>query len=358
MNARNENRPSVGRMIFSCIAALILGVLHPFLTVYQVMMPMALPCVGTMTAVALYASAGLPPVILLALAGTAVSWLGLGTSLTVVWMPLCILPAVVAIVQLRGVRPFFIQLRRVLIACLGGTAASVLLAALFFGADIVSAMMTQLEAIFESIMPEIWKVYGPTLATSGVELTYEEFASTYFSMLKVMQQYYQLYLPANLLTGAALTGTISVLWGNWISARRGRATAQSFLGLHEWFMPSNMTYGVLMTLAAAFVLKLTPIQGSQTAWMAVEQLAELAFGFQALASNDRRMKERGSSRRRRTVMAVLVILCAWIFHLALLGVSLAAILAVMGCASALFGRKGALRAWLDKNQNHFNGNSK
>lgn len=355
MNGRNENRPSVGRMIFSCIAALILGVLHPFLTVYQVMMPMALPCVAAMSAIALYASAGMLPVILLAVAAIAVSWLGLGTALTAVWLPLCAVPTIVAIAQLRGTKPFFIQLRRVLIAGLGGVAASVLLAALFFGADVISAMMTQLEAMFESIMPEIWKVYGSTLADSGIEMTYEEFASTYFSMLKVMQQYYQLYLPANLLTGAALTSVLSVLWGNWIAARRGHATAQSFLGLHEWFMPANMTYGALMTLAAAFVLKLTSLRGAQTAWFAVAQLSELAFGFQALASNDRRMKERGSSRRRRTLMATLVILCVWIFRLSLLDVSFSTILAVLGGASALFGRKGALRAWLDKN--HFKGDS-
>lgn len=355
MNGRIETRPSVGRIVFSSIVALIVGALHPFLMIYQVMLPMTIPCISTMVAVALYASAGLIPVVLLAVAALAVSVLGLGPALTVASLPLFAVPAVVVIAGVRKLQPFFRQLRTGMVACVAGVVASVLLAAMFYGTDMMAAMMAKLESIFEVMMPEIWKFYGPTLAASGVEVSYEEFASTFYTVLKVMQQYYVLYLPANLLTGAALTGMIAPLWGNWISARRGNVTAESFKGLHEWFLPSNMTFGILMTLAAGFALSLTSVRGAQTTWHAVSQLAELAFGVQALAANDRRMKENGSTRGRRTFMAVILALFAWIFRLPLLGVTLSAILAVPGCASALFGRRGALRSWVNRNRDDMNG---
>ena len=348
-------RPSVGKIILGIVLALAVGAAFPFLTVYQVMLPLALPGVATMISVALAASIGWGSAALLWVVGLAISLLGLGPELTAAIVPMSCLPAVVMILGIRRQKPFFAQLRTALAACLGGAVLAVSVAAAFYGGDMIQRLMELLQSALETLLPEMWKGYKGILQTAGVSMTYDEFASTFYSTLKVMQLYYETYLPANLLTGAVWTATISTLWGNWLAARRGMATSASFAGLHEWKLPANLTWGILMTLAAAFALQFTSLPGADAAWVAVEHLAMAAFTLQALGANDRRLKSGGATVSRRAGSVVLLILLGGIVAPLVLGLSMMTLLGIVGAFSALFGRYGALRPWIDKHKNDMNG---
>ena len=188
--------------------------------------------------------------------------------------------------------------------------------------------------------------------------TYEEFTALFYSMLRLVKIYYETYLAADLLSGAIWTAALSTLWGNWLAARRGMATKESFAGLHEWRLPANLTWGILMTLAAAFVLKYTSVPGVGAAWAAVEKLSMTAFTLQALGANDRRLKSGGASVSRRVTSVVLLMVLGGVAVPMVLGWSVTTLLGVIGAVSAVFGRYGALRPWIDKHKNDMNGSGR
>ena len=100
--------------------------------------------------------------------------------------------------------------------------------------------------------------------------------------------------------------------------------------------------GLLLILLVSFVLGEAGMQGADVALQAVLDIAVIAFCVQALSSFARRLQQAGKSvGMQRGMIAVLAVL-AWF------GASL--YLAIYGCASALFGSRGALKQYSKKNQ--------
>ena len=73
--------------------------------------------------------------------------------------------------------------------------------------------------------------------------------------------------------------------------------------------------------------------------------------MQALAACDRRIKARGATRGRRTATVVLILLAGLIFR----AYGTFTFLSLIGCASALFGRRGAARPIVEKLKKTFGG---
>lgn len=351
-------RLSAGKAILGTVLALVVGALFPILAIYQTLLPMALPGVATMLSVALAVSFGWGFAALLWIVGLVSSLLGMGPELTAAAMLMCCAPSAVLILGVRRQQPFFTQLRRALAACLGGAVLAVGVAAAFYGGDMISRLMEEFQKVYDAILPQLWTSYRDVLQTAGASMTYEDFSGMFYSVLRLVKVYYETYLAADLLAGAVWTAALSALWGNWLAARRGMATRESFAGLHEWRLPANLTWGILMTLAAAFALKYTSIAGAAAAWAAVEKLSMTAFTLQALGANDRRLKSSGASVGRRTTSVVLLMLVGGIAVPLTLGWSVTTLLGVIGAVSAIFGRYGALRPWIDKHKNDINGSGR
>ena len=80
--------------------------------------------------------------------------------------------------------------------------------------------------------------------------------------------------------------------------------------------------------------------------------------IQALAAIDRRLKAQGSGRGRRTAMTVLMIVAGMLSGEWFFGLDLFGIVALAGCASALFGRRGAARPIVEKIKKNLDGDSR
>lgn len=349
MNQYSVPRTPKGKVVVCSLAAAIFGLLYPLLLMLRLFIPVLTPSFSAMIVIALYAAAGFAPVITFGAAMLVSCAVGFGPLIGIAALPVIAVPVVVTVLGIRGKLPFFRQMSRAIVANILGTVLSVTLAAVVFGTDMIASLINEMQAIFEQMMPMLWEAQGSLFESAGIQITYDEFASMQFDALKVLQQYYETYLPGNLLTGAAITAVISVLWGNWLSARRGAATTDSFIGLCDWYLPSNMTFGMLMTLVVALVISRTAIAGAQTTWIAVSSLVEFAFVVQGFAAMDRRQKAAGASRKRRTGLIVLFcILGAMTSGAAVLNIYF--VMAIAGAGSALFGRRGAARMLIDKNK--------
>lgn len=351
MNQYYVPKPSKMKIVTCSLVAAVIGLLYPLLLMLRLFIPVLLPCFSTMLIVALSAAAGIAPAVVFGAAMMTSSAVGLGPVIGIAALPVSIVPVVVTVLGIRRKEPFFRQLTRASVANIVGTVISVAIAAVIFGTDMIASLMNEMQAIYEQMIPVLWEAQGSLFESAGIRLTYDEFASMQFDALKILQQYYETYLPGNLLTGAVITAVVSVLWGNWLTARRGEATKDSFVGLCEWYLPSNMTFGMLMTLVVALVISKTSITGAQTTWVAVSSLVQFAFIVQGFSAMDRRQKAAGASVRRRAGMVILFCVLGAITSGTVV-LNFYFVMALAGAGSALFGSHGAVRMLIEKNKNN------
>ena len=152
-------------------------------------------------------------------------------TIATVTLPLTVLPAVVIVLGIRARKPFFIQLRNALIAAVAGALLAIVLAVALIGGDMVSQFMDMLRLLSDGAMPSLYEIYLPVLESRGASVTYEQFLAAYREVLATMQILYETNLAGAVLADSIVTALIAALWGNWISARHGDATAESFIGL-------------------------------------------------------------------------------------------------------------------------------
>lgn len=330
MNQFTEIKPSFGRVALSCVTALILGLLQPFAVIFQIMFPMPGISIAAIAAAVSFGGAGLAPVIVLG-AASALSLLFIfGIKLGLLAMLLWAVPAAVMVSGIRRRDPFFRQLTKAIIAAVAVTALAAAGVAMVFGADVVKQVIDQLRASFTSQQELFWEVLAPMIRVES----FDEFVEYYYVMFNTLELYYNYYLLSNLFNGAILSAAVGVLWGNWRVARRGGAMADSYRGLSQWYLPANTTWGLLMMLAAAFILAKIKLPAAQSAWVLVSSLCQTVFLIQCMAAFDRRMKTNGSGHGMRVMMILLMT------GMSYLG-GMITMVAILGAASALFGSKGA-----------------
>ena len=135
-----------------------------------------------------------------------------------------------------------------------------------------------------------------------------------------------------------------VLWGNWSMARQGTATNESFVGMSGWFLPAQLSFGMMGLWLVVLILMYGGYASGATVYMTIGQAVGAVFAVQFLCALDRRMMRGGSGLSGRRVMIVLLSVAALIFR------SLGTFMAYVGAASALFGSHGAIKLWVQKKQ--------
>jgi len=332
-----EIKPSGGRVVLNSVTALFLGLLQPLAVMFQIMLPMPGVSLAMLAAAAMYGSTGIIPMIVLGISSAASLLFVYGMLPGLLAMLMWLIPAAVIICGIRRRDAFFSQLTGGIAAAVIVTALAVAGVAVAYGSDVIGLAVDQARASFTGQQELFWEVLAPMF--KGAD--FDQFVEHYYVMFNTLELYYEYYLLSNLFTGAILTAVIAVLWGNWKVARRGGATADSYRGLSQWQLPANTTWGMLMMLAAGFVLARVKIPGAENAWVLVSSLCQLAFMIQCLAALDRRMKKNGSSHGARTVMLLILTILGYLWGMVTL-------LALMGAASALFGSKGAAKPFIEK----------
>ena len=262
-------------------------------------------------------------------------------------------PSVMVVFGATGKKPFFEQMNAGVIAFIGGLLAAMLIAYAAFGSGMVAKFMDVLRAEYNrmpdaALQPMVDAVNAMLPAAGGVRglsMTVTDFRGQLSGVLDLMQQTYAQVMPGALLSGAILSGVLSVLWANWTMARRGMATNESFVGMSGWFLPARFSLGAVLLWLVGLVMMNGGVRNGATVYMTVAQAAGAAFAVQALSALDRRMLRAGRPlSRRRLLIALLAVL-------ALLLRGVGAVLAYVGVASALFGSRGAIRLWLQERRN-------
>jgi len=216
-----------------------------------------------------------------------------------------------------------------------------------FGSGMVAKFVDVLRAEYNrmpdaALQPMVDAVNAMLPAAGGMgspSMTVTAFRGQLSGVLELMQQTYAQVMPGALLSGAILSGILSVLWANWTMARRGMATNESFVGMSGWFMPAHLTLGALGLWAVGLILLLSGSANGPTVYMTIAQAVGAAFAVQALCALDRRMLRADRPLGRRRLLIGLLALAALLMR------SLGSALAYVGVASALFGSHGAVRRW-------------
>ncbi|MBR0367551.1 MAG: hypothetical protein IJH86_04045 [Clostridia bacterium] len=344
MISNGPGRVSGGKLALGIVLALIVGALTPLLTVLEmsVLMPVVLP--GGVFMVFLFCYAGPLPAWLFMIVQLAAAGVLLGEQFLLMLLVAGTLPALVCMRLITLKKPFFDQMKLCVAASLAGMLAAVTIAYISFGGNMIERMAEALKAQF-ALMPDAFfapfvDMINSAMSTGipGVgKMTVQSYRAQIGGILDLMSEVYQQSLPGALLSGAALTGVLSVLWGNWLQARRGLATEESYVSPARWFLPRSVTLGLTLMWIAAFILSETRYAQGQTVYFTVYSLASLAFFIQALGAVDRFFLRRGMPDAKRRTLIILTLILGLLFRF------INTLLFAIGAGSTLFGSHGAFR---------------
>lgn len=350
MDSRQVVSVSKGKLAGNLLLAVLLGTLMPLIMVVPVSALLPVLMLPGILAVRMQARVGRVPAAVLLVVSLASAFVFMGQTMMLMFVVAAALPAAVVIRGMARKRPFFEQLRTGVIAYGLGLVGAMVIAYLTFGggmvAKFVDLMRQEFARIPDSALQPLARELNAALSAGGrVGLyTADSMRAMLEGTLEWMQQTYAQMLPGTLLSGALLSGVISVLWGNWTMARLGLATNESFIGMSRWFLPAQMTWGLLALWVAGFVLSASGYNGGATVYATVCALAGAAFVIQAMAALDRRMLRAGRETGRRRLLITLLCVAA------LLLPDAATVFAAVGVMSALFGSHGALRRSINGDQ--------
>lgn len=342
MNPDLSFRASGGRLAAGIALAVLLGILTP--------LAMALETLLIRPVILL---SGLMMVFLFCYAGRLPAWLYMTVQLgsaavvlgpTFMWMTMAAgtFPGILAMRGLMGKRPFFEQMKVDMGLYLLGLLTALLIAREAFGGNMIARASDMLVTQFNQL-PDEWFspfVEAVNQARAG-SLTVADYREQVLAMVKLLGEAYERMLPGTLLSGALLSGLLTALWGNWLMARRGLATDQSYIPLTRWFLPRSATLGLGVIWIAAYLLSQSDYGAGESVYMAAYAVVSMAFLFQGLAAIDRFCYRRGMSlgRRRGFVVAAAVLsLLLGLFN---------TFIFLIGILSALFGSHGAIARRID-----------
>ena len=347
-----ERAISPGRIAGDTVLALIVGALLPVVAVLQISLLVPVMMLGGILASRLKARAGWIPVGALFAATLASGMWLMGIQVALIVVTASQLPAVPVLLQTQRKAPFFSQLKTAVIAYAGGLLVAMLIAYASFGSGMVAQFVNLLRAEYDrmpdaTLQPLVEWVNSMLAvgAGRGIEMmTVDAFRAQLNGVLDLMQQAYAQTLPGALLSGALLSGMLTALWGSWTMARLGMATNESFVGMSGWFLPPQMTVGMLALWLVGLILMNTGYTSGTTVYLTISQSVGAVFAVQFLCALDRRMLRGGRGLSGRRVMIVLLSIAALIFR------GFGSFLCYIGVASALFGSRGAVRQWVQKRQ--------
>lgn len=339
-----SGRKSFGRTLVGCVLALFLGLLSPFLLMVETMSLMPVVLIPVLLSAAMAVWFGNAAVFALNGAFLGTMYLGFGFPGFLMGMVGVLPPIVSILLGMRRREPFFDQMERSVMLAILAMAGAVTVAFVFWGSNLIGQVIRTLEEQIASIPEEFFRT---VLAYSGLDASgysMTELRSLYTGILGQMEKYYVYFLPGRLLSGAALTSVLGVLWGNWLMARRGDATAQSYISLENWRLPAKVSIGALALLLVSFLMAGSGFSMGGTAFYTVYDLATLAFAIQTAASLCRRMKQGGFRPGARITLTCLIVLLP-------LALNAGFLLCIYGVASALFGSEGLIRKAIERQKN-------
>lgn len=316
---------TIAKAVFGTIIALLLGCLFPLILTIELSLLMPMLLVTNIALPVIFVASGKFAALALIIAEMASTIFFLGDTIGIMMLLTSVVPGIVVIWGISRRRHFFEQMQTGLIAHFLGLIAAVSVAYFNFGGDMIQkfidSMREQVALIPDELfMPIVQSVNDMIASLSGeaaspdMMITVESYRSVLAgTMMDVMQRMYVEYLPGCLLTGAVITGLVSVLWGNWRMARKGLATNESFIGMSCWQIPVHLSVGVFFIwIVGAVISGSGAYSAGNTVYTAIYMLVQMTFYVQALSGFDRMLIGRFMGLRGRRILIFLALIGAMI----------------------------------------------
>lgn len=338
MNQKKEHKASP---VLGILAACLLAILAPMAMLTEILSlttVLILPSIGLIW---IDRWAGKKTAALSAMLMLMFTALMLGGSMMWMMFFTAVLPVIVILRAQQ--QPFFRQMQMGLAAF--GTGIVISVAILYFnlGGNIIDRLMMQLPEALRSMPLEALEAPMANLgALLGKELTPESFYQLFDDLIAQRISLYQQLLPGMIFSGGLLSGVLCVWLSNYMRKRRGVEQEGGYRPLRDWALPASTVGGLLLILAVSCAVYAADLPMGETLFYTAYNLVGTAFCIQSLGSIARRVNQPQIGIQARRGIAVGVALI-WILDGTLY-------LAIYGCASAVFGSRGALKAL--RNQHH------
>ena len=356
MDSNQPYRIPGRRVALAMLLAAVVGAASPLLVVLELTLLLPVVAVGGVFMVFLYFYGGRLPAWLFLAVHLASAALVLDD--TFMWLLLAAgsIPAMLCARGISSRQPFFNQLRASVALYAAGMLAALLIAWARFGGGIIGRAVDALLREFDRMPDAFFQPFVDAINAAlkqgdfiGIRaMTVASYRDYITGILTLAKQTYEAALPGTLLSGAAVSGVISALWGSWLMARHGLATEESYVPIDRWFLPAGVTGGLTLVWLTTYILAQLGYAAGESAYEAAFNLINVAFYFQALGTIDRFFSRRGvdaRGRRRRVVAAAII---GALFRYVGLG------LFVIGGCSAFFGSHGAARGFQNRGHDGHN----
>lgn len=338
---------SSGRIALGCVAALLIGLLSPFLMGFAPLLVLMTVAIGV-----LYAWAGFWPVgIGVGAAALSLTYIDAGAGS---WLPLMLgapatlLPGLYVVLLIRRRLPFFQALVRSIAAQVLGLVFALVLARSMLGMDLVDALLSWFHSFVRAlpvVRTQTWLLSLGRLgffgSATGVNfalpfMTPEQQETLLQTVIDMLDRSLRVNLTSMLISSGVLSGLLAYVLCARICARRGDEPHIDYVHLHDWRLPKS----AIIALPAALLLSVAAanlgLAGAEAMYVTLLDLCYLLFALQGASALSRRMRQSGTTRGRRNALVVLMLLFArWL-------------LALLGLYSALMGSKGLISEYIRK----------
>ncbi len=341
-------KPSVKGVLLAALLAILVVLIQP--SFFMVSM---LVCIAPIAISLLYAWAGWVPAGIVSVGTIAsLAWFasisgavnpalaGIGAALVLV------VPGVVSIVLMEKRMGFFLRM-----AIAAGVQTAALLGCVAFiylgmGIDLVDALTGMMRTTVEFMPQEMIEQFLNMYYMSGM-LTQESVEELtggvllWSDVMKIFDQVFELtnyqlkqVMPAMLINSGLISGVLMTALPSAVARRRGFEPAVPHVPVHEWFLPARAAGGLTVCMATGFVLNLMNIEGASGVLIVFTQAVSTLCIIQGIAAMTRRFRESGAGRGVRIGLTAAAVIFA------------AQFMEMVGMASALFGRRGAVSTWM------------
>ena len=348
INNRND-RGSGAKVVLGTVMAIAFGMATPIALVLEMSFAfIALTLVlGGLLMVFLYCFAGrLPAMLYMCAQLTATSLL---LNNTFMWMML-LAGTMPAVIMIRGIalkRSFYEQMRIGIIVCVIGLVAALAVARNAYGGNLIGRiseiMREEMKLMPKELLMPMTEAMNTILSANGAGPARFTIETAIDQIIELMEALYGQMLPAALVSGAIFTAVLSVLWGNWILARRGISGGSAFLRIEDLFLPSGITIGLTVLWIGSRILSGTDYAYGSTIHTVIYYIISSAFALQAAAACCRMAARRSWTEGKRDIVATVMILFGLVTRL------FNTPMFIFGGASAIFGSHGVIRAFRNDN---------
>ena len=335
---------SPGKVIAASALGVVAGILQ------CIGLPLSALCVtGTIIAPLLFAWAGpLPAALFLGAAMFSLAaWFG--GAVAAAGALIIGVPSVLIIALMRARAPFFTRMKAAVGAQLGVMLALILILYAALGRSLVDVAMDMFKSWVDGLSPQLAQLALQQFALTGMGtlmpmetaqqiltegLSRAETLAMLHGIFDTTGQALRLGLPAMLLSSGLVTGIFATALPGCVLARRGGDL--EYVPLSQWRLPPQVTIGALVCLATAGALWAAKADGAESVLNAVLTGGMTVYAAAGAAALSRRFRESGRSRGVRIAM---IIAGLWFVP---------RLIAIIGLASALFGRQGLVTGYMKK----------